>query len=265
LGASFSAQQPRRASPRKQGAPAQISPFSANLRPFLPSRHHLISALVLSYSFTLIMSPRLIVRQAYGGPGDNGANDDDSGWFSDVSVTESCFECTPELLYIHEQSDIAIQTGEISRYAIVGGIIVLILAWMVGGYYHAQRRLRQGKPPLLYHRWLVPKSQRYLSQVAPSHTYPQYSAPPARQYGHGNILDQGAVYREQEYNLNSWNHPPGPPGMYSIVHGSVLHAMLHICYVYPMLIIMLLQHILTTSHRHISHHMADRKEMPCTL
>jgi len=126
---------------------------------------------------------------------------------------------------------IVIQTGEIARYAIVGGIIVLILAWMVGGYYHAQRRLRQGKPPLLYHRWLVPKSQRYLSQVAPSHTYPQYSAPPARQYGRGNTLDQGAVYREQEYNLNSWNHTAGPPGMHSTVHASVLHAMLHICYV----------------------------------
>jgi len=31
-------------------------------------------------------------------------------------------------------------------------IFFLFLAWFVGGYYHAQRRMKKGLPPLAYHR-----------------------------------------------------------------------------------------------------------------
>lgn len=43
------------------------------------------------------------------------------------------------------------QTAIAIKWTVIGAIILLILLWFVGGYYHAQRRIRNGKRPLAYH------------------------------------------------------------------------------------------------------------------
>lgn len=46
------------------------------------------------------------------------------------------------------------------KWAIIGAIFLIALLWFVGGYYHAQSRMKRGLRPLAYHRWLLPRSQR---------------------------------------------------------------------------------------------------------
>ena len=89
-------------------------------------------------------------------------------------------------------------------------IFLLLLAWFVGGYYHAQRRMRKGLQPLAYHRvrlvlllsldvqrtelsqWLLPRSQRarfepHLSE--PQNLFSFYQA----HGGYGNNYGMHAV------------------------------------------------------------------------
>ena len=44
---------------------------------------------------------------------------------------------------------------EIVKYAITGGIVLLVLAWIIVGTVHAKSRLAKGLPPLAYHRVFV--------------------------------------------------------------------------------------------------------------
>ena len=94
----------------------------------------------------------------------------------------------------------------IVKWAIIASIILLFVAYFVGGYMHAQRRIKKGRPPLAYHRvsqhlsisvhlltssqWLVRRSQR--RQFAPQ---PYFSF----QQQHAN----------DGYAMN--NYPPPPP------------------------------------------------------
>ena len=43
------------------------------------------------------------------------------------------------------------QTAVAIKWAVIGAIVLVILLWFIGGYYHAQRRIRNGKRPLAYH------------------------------------------------------------------------------------------------------------------
>ena len=43
------------------------------------------------------------------------------------------------------------QKNDAIRWAVLTGIILLFVVWLVGGYFHAQRRIRNGKRPLAYH------------------------------------------------------------------------------------------------------------------
>lgn len=43
-------------------------------------------------------------------------------------------------------------TGTAVKWAIVGLILLVIFMWLLGGYYHAQRRIRRNQPPLAYHK-----------------------------------------------------------------------------------------------------------------
>jgi len=38
------------------------------------------------------------------------------------------------------------------KYAIVTSILVIFLAFLIGGYLHAKRRMKKGLPLLAYHR-----------------------------------------------------------------------------------------------------------------
>ena len=46
------------------------------------------------------------------------------------------------------------------KWAILIGILVVLLALFVLGYAHARRRMQKGLPLLSYHRWLVPRGMR---------------------------------------------------------------------------------------------------------
>lgn len=86
------------------------------------------------------MSFTLPKRQTVNG--DYGAYND--GW-GDSNVRHSLAVFKLQRL-TYEQTAIAI------KWAFVGAIVLLFLLWFIGGYYHAQSRIRKGLPPLAYHR-----------------------------------------------------------------------------------------------------------------
>ncbi|MCJ1272743.1 hypothetical protein MMC21_000530 [Puttea exsequens] len=85
------------------------------------------------------------------------------------------------------------------KWAIIAAIFVIFLLWFVGGYMHAQRRMKRGQPPLRYHRFLVPRRQRRMFAPQPQFGgyYPQTNG-----YGDG--------YPMQTY--------PQPPPAYHAEH-----------------------------------------------
>ncbi|KAL2041413.1 hypothetical protein N7G274_005795 [Stereocaulon virgatum] len=112
------------------------------------------------------------------------------------------------------------------KWAFVGAIVLLFLLWFIGGYYHAQSRIKKGLPPLAYHRWLLPHRQRvqymprpqfgyYPQQNAYGEGYPmQNFAPPPPAYNHADIPPP--VYQPPENGMKvnqvqEWAAtPPGP-------------------------------------------------------
>ncbi|KAK0515947.1 hypothetical protein JMJ35_001981 [Cladonia borealis] len=101
------------------------------------------------------------------------------------------------------------------KWAVVGAIILIFLLWFVGGYYHAQRRIKKGLPPLGYHRFLLPRRQR--AQFMPR---PQYGYYPQQQ----NRYPNGDGYQMHNYPApppayNNTEHIP-PPVYQPPEHGS---------------------------------------------
>ena len=45
-----------------------------------------------------------------------------------------------------------VQTAMAVKWSFIGAILLLFVIWFVGGYYHAQRRIKRGLPPMAYHR-----------------------------------------------------------------------------------------------------------------
>ncbi|KIW19999.1 hypothetical protein PV08_00574 [Exophiala spinifera] len=90
------------------------------------------------------------------------------------------------------------------KWAIIAAILVALFLFFIVGYLHARRRMRKGQPPLAYHRWLVPRSQR----MAFAQQYPQYAAqagvysiaarPMYHPYGPG----------QQAYPMGAYGPPP---------------------------------------------------------
>lgn len=75
------------------------------------------------------------------------------------------------------------------KWSIVAAIFLIAFVWFIGGYYHAQSRMRNGMPPLAYHKWLVRRSQRerfqsqnniFLHEQPQGYnaSYPTYALPP---------------------------------------------------------------------------------------
>jgi len=56
-------------------------------------------------------------------------------------------------------------TAYVVKWSVLLALFVSFFLWITIGYYHARKRLKAGKPPLAYHRWLVPRSQRYPQAV----------------------------------------------------------------------------------------------------
>jgi len=51
-------------------------------------------------------------------------------------------------------------TATIIKYSLLGTLLFVLVLWVVLGSVHARRRVENGREPLRYHRWLVPKSHR---------------------------------------------------------------------------------------------------------
>ncbi|KAF5019507.1 hypothetical protein F66182_8484 [Fusarium sp. NRRL 66182] len=75
--------------------------------------------------------------------------------------------------------------GYIVKWTILAVIVILFTLWIVGGYWHAKKRIQKGLRPLAYHRCFV--SRRMMAQVDPRYAYPPngyYGYPPPDGYGH---------------------------------------------------------------------------------
>lgn len=93
-----------------------------------------------------------------------------------------------------------IQEGRIVKWSVFLVIIVLITAYLLGGYLHARSRLKKGLPPKGYHRWMVPRPQ--LARVDPRYGYPQQPG------GHA----QWTTYRPADaYGMQNMGGMPPPP------------------------------------------------------
>ncbi|RGP68461.1 ubiquitin- ligase sel1 [Fusarium sporotrichioides] len=69
--------------------------------------------------------------------------------------------------------------GYIVKWTILAVIVLLFTLWIVGGYWHAKKRIQKGLRPLAYHRCFVSRSM--MAQVDPRYAYPPntyYYAPP---------------------------------------------------------------------------------------
>ncbi|MCJ1451925.1 hypothetical protein MMC28_002265 [Mycoblastus sanguinarius] len=99
-------------------------------------------------------------------------------------------------------------TATAVKWAFVAAILLLFLLWFVGGYYHAQRRLKKGLPPLAYHRFLLPHHQR--TRFMPQ---PQYAVYP-QQNGYGES------YPLQAFPPPAYNAEHIPPPMYQPPEGA---------------------------------------------
>ncbi|KAL8803919.1 MAG: hypothetical protein Q9182_002886 [Xanthomendoza sp. 2 TL-2023] len=113
-------------------------------------------------------------------------------------------------------------TAEAIKWAIVAAIFVALFLFLAGGYIHAKRRVRRGQPPLRYHRWLLPRSQR---QYPPSRQFTFYqhqqnpyemnAYPPPPPAYHHNEMPPPPQYEPPQgaskTNPNQHIAPPGPP------------------------------------------------------
>ncbi|EXJ57064.1 hypothetical protein A1O7_07408 [Cladophialophora yegresii CBS 114405] len=100
------------------------------------------------------------------------------------------------------------RTAYAVKWAIIAAIFLIFSLYFIGGYLHAQRRMKRGLPPLAYHRWLVTRRQK----AAFVHSHPQYAgqfsfyraqqqAGYGHGHGHGQAYQMGGMY----------GHGPPPP------------------------------------------------------
>jgi len=100
-------------------------------------------------------------------------------------------------------------TAEAIKWAVLAVIFLVFFGWFLGGYLHAQRRMKKGLPLLAYHRWLVPRTQRarYLQ--------------PQNQFSFYQVQnDNGEAYGMHPYAPPAYNTYHVPPPTYQPPVGS---------------------------------------------
>ncbi|EEU48056.1 uncharacterized protein NECHADRAFT_102387 [Fusarium vanettenii 77-13-4] len=100
--------------------------------------------------------------------------------------------------------------GVIVKWSILAVIVVLFTLWIVGGYWHAKRRIAKGLRPMAYHRCFV--SRRMMAQVDPRYAYhpqPYYATYPGPD-GHTYVQPGGYPM----YNMPPPVYDPSRPPMY---------------------------------------------------
>ncbi|KAI9727999.1 MAG: hypothetical protein M1828_005404 [Chrysothrix sp. TS-e1954] len=89
------------------------------------------------------------------------------------------------------------EKGQIIKYVVTAVVIVLLLLWVFGGMWHANRRIKKGKAPLFYHRWLAPSAFRQSGRRT-VHASPMYATTVPRR-------------ENEQWNMNNWNYAMPPP------------------------------------------------------
>ncbi|KIV89768.1 hypothetical protein PV10_07147 [Exophiala mesophila] len=101
-------------------------------------------------------------------------------------------------------------TAYIIKWSVIAFLVIACLAFFLGAYLHARRRMAKGQPPLRYHRWLVPRRSRYaFAQAHPEHAHHfsfyrnarpgQYGYAPGQTYQMGHYGAPPPAYHEPEY------------------------------------------------------------------
>ncbi|MCJ1425776.1 hypothetical protein MMC29_003676 [Sticta canariensis] len=94
------------------------------------------------------------------------------------------------------------------KWAVIGAVFLIALLWFVGGYYHAQRRMKRGLRPLAYHRWLLPRSQR--ARFPPHNVFSIHQ----QQAGYND------GYQMQSYPPPAYDSSHAPPPAYQPPQGA---------------------------------------------
>ncbi|KIV89769.1 hypothetical protein, variant [Exophiala mesophila] len=100
-------------------------------------------------------------------------------------------------------------TAYIIKWSVIAFLVIACLAFFLGAYLHARRRMAKGQPPLRYHRWLVPRRSRYaFAQAHPEHAhhFSFYRNARPGQYGYA----PGQTYQMGHYGAP----PPGKSSCY---------------------------------------------------
>ncbi|KAJ4987414.1 ubiquitin-protein ligase Sel1 [Stagonosporopsis vannaccii] len=126
-----------------------------------------------------------------------------------VEFINGTIECSRESGFWYTQK------GQIIKWSILGAMFALFMAWFIGGYIHAKRRLKAGKPLLAYHRFLVSWQERKRYGQTPQNHFTFYATqnpyanrPPYTQRADGSWPEPPPTY-------NGADAPPqyfAPPG-----------------------------------------------------
>ncbi|KAK3187612.1 hypothetical protein K4F52_003670 [Lecanicillium sp. MT-2017a] len=101
-------------------------------------------------------------------------------------------DLAPRIIYTYDDGSVPFwytETGYIVRWVLFSVFVLIVLLWVVGGYFHARHRIKKGLRPMGYHSCFAPRRARY-SQAG------WYGSQQQQQYGHN------------AYNMN--NMPPPP-------------------------------------------------------
>ncbi|KAK5084334.1 hypothetical protein LTR05_005410 [Lithohypha guttulata] len=95
------------------------------------------------------------------------------------------------------------ETAFIIKWVITALIVVGLLAFFAGGYWHVQRRLKKNLAPKRYHKWMVGRRQRALyPHLFPANRRVYYHQAP---YGHSPAMPMHSygpappAYGEHDY------------------------------------------------------------------
>ncbi|KAG5927909.1 hypothetical protein E4U42_001551 [Claviceps africana] len=105
------------------------------------------------------------------------------------------------------------QTGIIVRWVVFFVILALFLLYVIGGTFHARRRMRKGLEPLGYHRFLV---RRRFQAPPANQQWPANQQPGVYYYQHPQQTGCQPAYPMNDMPLPAYdpNRPPvysGPP------------------------------------------------------
>lgn len=107
---------------------------------------------------------------------------------------------------------ICLQAGLAVRYGIIAALFFIVLLFFVGGYFHAQRRIKKGKQPLAYHRWML-RAPAYNARPYPPPgsrpVYAYYSEPHNNNYQMEGYPPPPPAYHHAEASPPVYAPPPG--------------------------------------------------------